>query len=86
MPPVNALERIKLFTQAVGDPGTPKALKAYDLAWLLHLVGDVHQPLHMADQYGPMFPRSSDAGGNNIPLDYPGYEELHGFWGRGTRR
>jgi hypothetical protein len=80
VPPVNALERIKAFTQVLGDPGSPKALKAYDLAWLIHLVGDVHQPLHMADQYGPAFAHGTDNGGNGIPVDYPGYEELHGFW------
>jgi len=80
VPTVNALERIKLFTVALSDPTTPKPLKAYDLAWLLHLVGDVHQPLHTADQYGSVFSRGNDAGGNGIPVDYPGYEELHGFW------
>lgn len=80
VPAVNALERIKLFTQALSDPTTPKALKAYDLAWLLHLVGDVHQPLHMADQYGPAFSGGNDAGGNGIPVDYTGFSELHGFW------
>lgn len=81
VPAVNALERIKLFTQALSDPTTPKALKAYDLAWLLHLVGDVHQPLHMADQFGPAFgPDGNDRGGNGIPVNYPGYSELHGFW------
>jgi hypothetical protein len=80
VPAVNALERIKVFTQALSDPGTSKGLKAYDLAWLLHLVGDVHQPLHMANQYGPAFAQGSDAGGNGIPVDYPGFNELHGFW------
>lgn len=80
VPTVNALERIKAFTQVLSDPTTAKPLKAYDLAWLLHLVGDVHQPLHMANQIGPVFPHGSDAGGNGIPVDYPGYDELHGFW------
>lgn len=83
VPTVNALERIKAFTGVLSDPATPKALKAYDLAWVLHLVGDVHQPLHMANQYGPMFQspaHGNDAGGNGIPVRYPGYRELHGFW------
>jgi hypothetical protein len=79
VPGINALERIKTFTQTLSDPDTPSALKAYDLAWLLHLVGDVHQPLHMANQYGPVF-HGNDAGGNGIPVQYPGYHELHGFW------
>lgn len=80
VPAVNALERIKLFTQALSDPTTSKPLKTYDLAWLLHLVGDVHQPLHMADQFGPAWSDGNDRGGNGIPVDYTGYQELHGFW------
>ena len=75
----NALERIKTFTGTLSDPAKPRALKAYDLAWVLHLVGDVHQPLHMANQYGPVF-HGNDAGGNGIPVQYPPYHELHGFW------
>jgi hypothetical protein len=80
VPAINALERIKTFTLVLRNPSTTRALKAYDLAWVLHLVGDVHQPLHMATQYGLVFPHGSDAGGNNVPVQYPGFHELHGFW------
>src|SRR5260221_1720078 len=61
VPSINALERIKTFSQVLSHPSTSNAVKAYDLAWVLHLVGDVHQPLHMANQYGPIFPHGNDA-------------------------
>src|SRR5580698_3768900 len=37
-------------------------LKSYDLAWLLHLVGDVHQPLHATTRISMALPQG-DIGG-----------------------
>jgi hypothetical protein len=56
--------------------------KAIALAWLFHLVGDVHQPLHTAQLFTVEYP-NGDRGGNEIcvrvtqtgqPMD------LHSFW------
>jgi S1/P1 Nuclease len=56
--------------------------KAIALAWLFHLVGDIHQPLHTAQLFTVEYPKG-DRGGNEIcvrvtqagqPLD------LHRFW------
>jgi len=66
-------------------------LKAYDLVWIEHLVGDVHQPLHGSTRY---FAGASDAGGNDVPirltaamkkafegtLSKSAPDELHAFW------
>jgi hypothetical protein len=41
----NARERIALF-RGVLNTGVADSLKSYDFVWLLHLVGDVHLPLH----------------------------------------
>jgi len=48
LPPVprpNAQTQIEAF-RAVLASNRPDTLKSYDLSWLLHLVGDIHQPLH----------------------------------------
>ena len=37
--------------------------KAIALCWVLHLVGDMHQPLHMSSRYSDKF-KTGDAGGN----------------------
>jgi hypothetical protein len=56
--------------------------KAIALAWLFHLVGDIHQPLHTAQLFTVEYPHG-DRGGNEIcvrvtqagqPMD------LHRFW------
>ena len=56
--------------------------KAIALAWLFHLVGDIHQPLHAAQLFTIEYP-NGDRGGNEIcvrvtqagqPMD------LHRFW------
>src|SRR5215510_2210856 len=39
---INALGKIVEFRAALGDPTVPANIQAYDLAWLLHLVGDIH--------------------------------------------
>jgi S1/P1 Nuclease len=39
--------------------------KAIALAWLFHLVGDVHQPLHTAQLFTAEYP-NGDRGGNEI--------------------
>src|SRR5262249_27074500 len=60
------------------DPGR----KAIAVAWLFHLVGDVHQPLHTAQLFTVEYPQG-DRGGNEIcvrvteagqPMD------LYRFW------
>jgi hypothetical protein len=56
--------------------------RAIALAWLFHLVGDIHQPLHTAQLFTVDYPKG-DRGGNEIcvrvtqagqPMD------LHRFW------
>ncbi|HEX4605193.1 MAG TPA: S1/P1 nuclease [Candidatus Angelobacter sp.] len=54
------------------------ALKSYDLVWLMHLVGDVHQPLHSSTRVSAA-DLQGDSGGNNVKLDDPS-KELHAFW------
>ena len=77
IPTLNAQERIALFRQVLastsGDP-----LKSYDLVWPLHLVGDIHQPLHASTRVSATDP-DGDAGGNTVKLDCTRCE-LHAFW------
>jgi len=60
------------------------------LALIIHLVGDIHQPLHCATHYyaqpkvepGHKRPELSDAGGNAIGISnfHDQYPELHQLW------
>jgi hypothetical protein len=50
---------------------------AYDLPWLEHLAGDVHQPLHLTGRFLRSQPKG-DAGGNFVFVE-PG-RTLHSLW------
>jgi hypothetical protein len=72
-----ATEKIAAFRQALSTT-EPDLLKSYDLVWLLHLVGDVHQPLHCVTRVSKTKPHG-DEGGNLVLVDGPD-KELHAFW------
>jgi hypothetical protein len=59
---VTALERI---TAALDRPGGAESERAYDLVWLIHLVGDVHAPLHCVSRFSAGQP-TGDMGGNLV--------------------
>ena len=56
----------------------PDAVKSYDLVWLMHLTGDVHQPLHCATRVS-QGARRGDIGGNSVRIDVQP-QDLHGYW------
>ena len=55
---------LKKCIRVLKDPGSDKSDKAFYLKFLIHLVGDIHQPLHTG-----MF---EDRGGNDIKLSFLG--------------
>jgi hypothetical protein len=85
IPDPNAESRIHLFRSVLSTPGTSQdPLKSYDLVWLLHLVGDVHQPLHAATRVSAAQP-AGDQGGNLVtvcPISpcSGNTTKLHAFW------
>ncbi|MBK1660181.1 S1/P1 nuclease [Paracraurococcus ruber] len=54
--------------------------RSYSLVWLLHLVGDIHQPLHAAERVTARHPKG-DRGGNDVPVctETCGHR-LHSVW------
>ncbi len=79
--PVNAVGVVKVLVGQIGSNEDAKE-KAYDLMWLFHLVGDLHQPLHAVSAVSRQHP-DGDHGGNSVPLrGVDGIDELHAFWDR----
>lgn len=79
-PPVpNAETQIAAF-RAVLASNSPDALKSYDLVWLLHLVGDVHQPLHATARFTQTNPHGDDGGNLVFVRDFGNRKRLHSFW------
>lgn len=68
-----ATEAIKKYAGQLGDPRLDERKQWEAYAWLCHLVGDLHQPLHAG--YG------DDRGGNDVNVSYRGEAiNLHRFW------
>jgi hypothetical protein len=79
-PAVNAVGVVKVLIGQLKSNESDSE-RAYDFAWLMHLVGDLHQPLHCVDGISETFP-SGDRGGNLIIItgSDDGERELHAFW------
>jgi S1/P1 Nuclease len=81
LPPVlapNIQTEIVAFREVLGS-AEPDELKSYDLVWLLHLIGDVHQPLHVTTRITRAAPKG-DAGGNSVKLFGDVSMNLHSYW------
>jgi hypothetical protein len=80
--PVNALSEIKLLTQGLSpSSGLPDEVRSYDLVWLIHLVGDAHQPLHATTRFSHD-EKHGDEGGNLVKV-VPATGQtiaLHAYW------
>ena len=75
----NAATQIAVFRKVVSSSASDP-LKSYDMVWLLHLIGDVHQPLHCTSRFSRDMP-SGDEGGNLVKLNPdPSHDKLHAFW------
>lgn len=70
------VRKIEQFQAELADRRLPDAERALALTFLLHFVGDVHQPLHAAEH-------KNDQGGNKV-LVVAGKakygDKLHGYW------
>ena len=82
--PVDLVTQLKLMIAALpASSGASDDVRSYDLVWILHLVGDAHQPLHAVGRYTASIP-NGDAGGNAESV-IPATGEtiaLHAYWDR----
>jgi hypothetical protein len=75
---MNIVQALKNSIRIVGDKNESKAKRAVHLCWLLHLVGDSHQPMHSVALFTTHRFRGGDHGGNYLELGHKW--ELHAFW------
>jgi len=54
----------------------PDSMKVYALPWVIHLIGDIHQPLHAIARFDRLRP-TGDRGGNAVELKSG---NLHSYW------
>nr|KZA99880.1 hypothetical protein A4A59_20880 [Rhizobium leguminosarum] len=80
--PVNLETQIVTLTKGLSSSsGLPDSVRSYDLVWLLHLVGDAHQPLHATALVSKAF-KKGDQGGNFIEVTPADGQtvKLHAYW------
>ena len=67
--------QIERNTRLLADPKVPERERVMALAFLIHFVGDLHQPLHAGEHH--------DNGGNKVAANYGiigGRTNLHSIW------
>ena len=68
-PAGQAIEALVLNYTTLSSAETNPSERALALSWLLHLVGDIHQPLHVSDLYSKQFPAGNAAGTQEYVMD-----------------
>src|SRR5690606_31977477 len=72
-------EALEVQTRILADRGRSDAERLQALKFVVHLVGDAHQPLHAGHRH--------DRGGNDYQLNYRGKgTNLHSLWDSGMLR
>lgn len=79
-----AVEKLFEFEKVLKNANSSNPDKAIALAWILHLGGDIHQPLHTSARVTELEPKG-DQGGNTFlltPKETPRNQQvnLHWFW------
>jgi S1/P1 nuclease len=86
-PEPNAETQIEAFAATLADASAGDEVKSYDLAWLIHMVGDIHQPLHATQRFVASDTFSGghgDRGANDVKYCLSSRctqgQPLHSFW------
>lgn len=79
----NAVSAIKKAKEVLLSKDENAFNKAFSLRILLHVTGDIHQPMHAVSQFSTVYP-AGDLGGNLFPLaKNPIGKNLHAYWDKG---
>lgn len=68
-PAGQALEALALNNAMVANPESTPAERALGLCWVLHIVGDIHQPMHVSDLFSKDFPTGNGAATMSYVMD-----------------
>lgn len=72
-PEGDALEALKFFAKLIRDPRSTVGQRQLALRFIVHIVGDLHQPMHVG--------RPGDRGGNDVKVKWFGRDtNLHAVW------
>lgn len=75
---LNIVQVIRLARRTCADRQADPASRGLLLAWLMHDVGDLHQPLHATAMFSPRLFPAGDRGGNSVKTKQA--FNLHSLW------
>lgn len=79
---MDGVEAFALNARVMANRAATPAQRAMALCWVMHLAGDVHQPLHTAQLFSARYPDGDKAGSLQFVIDplTKRPETLHWFW------
>ncbi len=82
------LEALALNYGMISNAESSPTERALALCWLMHVVGDLHQPMHVSDLYSKQFPTGNNAGSMGYVMDPVTKSPipLHILWDSGVLR
>lgn len=85
---MDGVEAFALNARVMANPAATPAQRAVALCWVMHLAGDVHQPLHTAQLFSSAYPDGDRAGSLQFVIDPQTRkaETLHWFWDDSVHR
>lgn len=79
-PDDDVLYGIQQCEKILSDTNAADRIRGVYLSWLIHLIGDLHQPLHCSSLVNDAYP-AGDKGGNNFYVRPAGRAiKLHSLW------
>lgn len=81
-PSGEAVEAFALNFRTLADTHASTTERALSLCWVLHIVGDIHQPLHNAEAFSRAYPMGDGGGARPFVRDPIGPDAiaLHWLW------
>lgn len=82
--PPNVIWAIQHSENILADTKTDPLVRSIFLGFLMHCVGDIHQPFHVINGYSRTYPHG-DGGGNAFKIRAPNHQwhSLHTAWDKG---
>lgn len=82
--PVDAVTQLRIMIDALpASSGASDDIRSYDLVWIIHLVGDLHQPLHAVTRLTKQIPDGDEGGNAETVIPATGETiALHAYWDR----
>ncbi|MEA2709422.1 MAG: hypothetical protein QOF78_2023 [Phycisphaerales bacterium] len=76
----NILTALEANSKILADRSAKPADRAVAFCWIMHLAGDIHQPLHAISMYSAQFPDGDRGGNANVVRGNDNVVRLHAYW------